>query len=266
VASQPDTIQCICTEEYHGKNCELRKPEIKLHINESITHAAAVVQYFIINFISLNLILSYQQVYPTLPNLLEYRHEQKTAPEIILVKLYSSYDEISPELYLISVHINFTTIYATTQVNEKTRCMHIRTLISTNETQRISDYSPIKYHSICRNNTDLFCFRDDFYLCICDENHSRVECFRYDYQLDQCSYCLAGGRCLKGDRSKSNDYICLCPPCHSGTKCQFNSNSFAFTLDQLFYTDLVSKTHKTAIQLIILIPLLVMVLVNIYCV
>jgi hypothetical protein len=60
----------------------------------------------------------------------------------------------------------------------------------------------------------------------------------------------------KGDRSQPNDFICLCSPCHSGTRCQFNSNSFAFNLDQLFYTDLVSKTHKTTIQLLILIPLL----------
>jgi hypothetical protein len=90
-----------------------------------------------------------------------------------------------------------------------------------------------------------------------DRANSFEECFLYDYQLDQCSYCLAGGRCLKGDRSKSNDYICLCPPCHSGTKCQFNSNSFAFTLDQLFFTDLNSvKQQKITLCLLIIIPLL----------
>jgi hypothetical protein len=254
---KPDTVACICTKEYHGKNCEMRKPEMRLYINDSVSHVAAVLQYFDIDFISLNLILSSQQVYRTLPNLLEYRHEQRTVPEIILVKLYSSYEQTSPELYLISVHVNVTTIYATTQVIEKTRCMHLHTLISANETQVKTTYSPIKYHYVCRNKSNLFCFRDDFYLCICDENHSRVECFLYDYQLDQCSHCLAGGRCLKGDRSQPNDFICLCPPCHSGTKCQFNSNSFAFTFDQLFFTDLNSvKQQKITLCLLIIIPLL----------
>jgi hypothetical protein len=227
---------------------------VKLYINESIDHAAAVVQYFVINFTSLNLILFHQQVNRTLPDSLEYRHKGQTAPDIILVKLYSSDIEIPVELYLISVHLNVTTINATTQVIEKTRCKDIHTI------QNISDYSPIQYHNICQNNTNLFCFRDEFYLCICEENHSRVECFNYDDKLDQCSHCLTGGRCIQEDRSRSKDFICLCPPCHSGTNCQFNWNSFAFTLDQLFYTDLVSKTHKITSQLLIIIPILLFLL------
>jgi hypothetical protein len=258
--SIPNTVGCMCTEQYYGKNCELRKPAVKLYINKSVNHIAAVVQYFDIDLISLNLILVHQQVYRTLPALLEYRHGQKTAPEIILVKLYSSQTELSVELYLISVHINVATIYATTQVIENTRCVDIRTLILDNETQVISNYSPIKYHYLCRNNTNLFCFRDGFYLCICDENHSRVECFLYDSTLDQCSQCLAGGRCLTGDRLRPNNFICLCPPCHSGTNCQFNSNSFAFTLDQLFFTDLISINQKPTVRLLIIISVLLFLL------
>jgi hypothetical protein len=254
--AKPDTIACICTEEYHGIYCELKKPEVKLYINESVYYEAAVVQYFDIDHISLNLNLAYQKVYRTLPPLLEYRHGKKIAPEIILVKLYSSQFENPAELYLISVHIDVAMIYATTQVIEKNRCVHIRSLISDNETQVISNYSPIKYHSLCRNNTDLFCFRDDFYLCICEENHSRVDCFLYDSNLDQCFGCLAGGRCLQGDRSRSNDFICLCPPCYSGTRCQFNSNSFVFTIDQLFYIDLISSKQKMTLCLLIIGSLL----------
>ncbi|CAF3381724.1 unnamed protein product [Rotaria socialis] len=126
--------------------------------------------------------------------------------------------------------------------------------------QLVSNYSPIKYHHFCLNNTDLFCFRDDFYLCICSENHSRAECFRYNSKHDQCSHCLAGGRCLKGDQVKSTDFICLCPPCHSGTHCQFNSNSFAFTLDQLFFIDLISINRKAIVRLLIILPLVLFLL------
>jgi hypothetical protein len=224
---------------------------VKLYINESVDHAAAVVQYFDINFMSLSLILFHQQVNRTLPDSLEYRHTGQTAPDIIIVKLYSSDIEIPVELYLISVHLNVTTINATTQVIEKTRCKNIQTI------PIISDYSPIQYHNICQNNTNLFCFRDEFYLCICEENHLRVECFNYDDKLDQCSRCLAGGRCIQEDRSRPKDFICLCPPCYSGTKCQLNSNSFVFTLDQLFFTDLNSiEQQKITLRLLIIIPLL----------
>jgi hypothetical protein len=110
----------------------------------------------------------------------------------------------------------------------------------------------MRYHRICANNSDLLCFRDDLYLCICADNHTRVECFRYDDTLDRCSSCVAGSRCLQGDRTRVNDYLCLCSPCHSGRRCQFNSRSFTFTLDQLFHTDLISSHKRTMISLLIL--------------
>ena len=88
------------------------------------------------------------------------------------------------------------------------------------------------------------------YLCICAENQTRVECFIYDQDLDRCSFCLAGGRCLRGDLRQSNDFICICPPCHSGKECQFNTNSFAFTLDQLFSVELLSNKKQMTVGLL----------------
>jgi hypothetical protein len=102
------------------------------------------------------------------------------------------------------------------------------------------DNSVFKYHYLCRNNTSLLCFTDNSYLCICDENHTRAECFGYDDSLDRCSSCLADAQCLKGNQSLI-DFICLCPRCYSGNMCQFNSESFSFTLDQLLSANLVSE-------------------------
>jgi hypothetical protein len=73
-----------------------------------------------------------------------------------------------------------------------------------------------------------------------------VECFLYNDKLDRCSHCLFQGRCLKGDPRRSNDFLCLCPSCHSGRQCQFNTESFSFTLDQLFSSDLLSNQRSTS--------------------
>ncbi len=73
---------------------------------------------------------------------------------------------------------------------------------------------------------------DEWYLCICEENHSRVECFGYDHNLDQCSFCLSGGQCLIENRSTSK-FLCLCPQCHYGSLCQFSIEGISFTLDSL---------------------------------
>jgi hypothetical protein len=48
---------------------------------------------------------------------------------------------------------------------------------------------------------------------------------------------LSGGKCLQGDLKDPNDLICLCPSCHYGHLCEFNSESFGFTLDSLFIKD-----------------------------
>ena len=78
-----------------------------------------------------------------------------------------------------------------------------------------------------------------------------MECFNYDDQLDRCKQCRAEGRCLKGDPRRSTDFLCLCPECHSGGQCQFNTKSFLFTLDQLFSSDLLSDQRSTTISLLI---------------
>ena len=117
------------------------------------------------------------------------------------------------------------------------------------------DSSPIRYHHICRDNLHLLCFRDDVYLCLCAENQSRAECFLYDNQLDRCEHCRADGRCLQGNYHLAKDFVCLCPACYSGDRCQFNTKSFSFTLDQLFSPDLLSTERQTTISLLIFFSL-----------
>ena len=90
-----------------------------------------------------------------------------------------------------------------------------------------------KYHHICRNNTKRFCFHDENYFCICQQDHYRAECFVHDPQLDHCDACLSGGKCLQGYPTDPNEFICLCPSCHQGDRCEFSFQAFGFTLDSL---------------------------------
>lgn len=122
----------------------------------------------------------------------------------------------------------------------------------------ILDVSLFKYHRLCRDNQRLLCFYDNLYLCFCDD-HKRAECFGYDHGLDQCSGCHGGGRCLQGYWMQAKDFICVCPPCRSGRTCLFNAEIFAFTLDQLFVTDLTasdSNIQERTFYLLIIAPLI----------
>ncbi|UJR07875.1 hypothetical protein I4U23_012157 [Adineta vaga] len=255
-ASKPDSYQCLCTDQYYGRNCHLKKSETTLHINKTVSYSAAVIQYFDIDFLLMNLVLAQQEVYQTLPAFHYYRHTQNTAPELILIKLYSQEINVPAEIYLLSVHIDVTSISATTQIIEQNRCVDVHSLISDNITDISDNYFPIIYHNICQKNENLLCFKDDVYLCICSEEHNRVDCFTYDKHLDQCFDCLTNGRCIKGNRTQMNHFLCLCPPCYSGARCQFNSNSFAFTLDQLFFVDLTSTKSKILMYLLIIFSII----------
>ena len=233
--STPGGFICHCQPLYHGNTCELEKELVQLHIQQSVEHRGAVLQYFDVDLAELNLVLLYQYAVHQMPKKFTHLNAAKGFAELAVVKLYT---DVLLGIYLIALHINVPSINGSTVINEQTRCVPIQVLF--NETEEIS---PMKYHQLCRRNHSLLCFHDERYLCICETNHSRVDCFGYDHSLDRCSRCLAGGRCLQGERARADDYICICPLCYSGEFCQFSSISFSFTLDQLFAADLLSENR-----------------------
>ncbi len=99
-----------------------------------------------------------------------------------------------------------------------------------------------KYHSLCRKNARLFCFYDMDFLCICQEDHYRVDCFGQTTRpgLDHCDLCLSSGKCVKGSPNNPNDFVCLCPHCYQGLRCQFSLQAFGITLDYLLLADSTS--------------------------
>ena len=238
---QPDRIICLCQKQYYGSRCQSKRSSIHFSLSTDHPHQGVVLQVLQIDLSSLEFLLLQQQVFLQLPQQMEYYHQdQSLLTGIVLAKVYSSSEVSFADLYLLSVYQKIFSIDGQTNLSSINRCEHQRTFSSSSE-----DSSPIRYHHICINNPTRLCFRDDVYLCICTENHSRVECFNYDDQLDQCEMCRSNGRCLQGNPTRSNQFLCLCPQCHSGRYCQFNTKSFSFTLDQLFSPDLLSHQRQT---------------------
>ena len=116
----------------------------------------------------------------------------------------------------------------------------------------VDDETLFKYHQICKNNTDRFCFYDAIYFCICRTDHKGVDCFGHDPFLERCSLCLSGGTCVKEDLQSSNHFICLCPYCSQGRQCQFSIELFGFTLDLLIGSDSIILQYIYIILVIII--------------
>lgn len=64
-----------------------------------------------------------------------------------------------------------------------------------------------------------------------------AECFGHVPTIDQCQECLASGRCIKGNLEQSNDFLCICPYCTQGDRCEFSLQAFGFTFDSLLAFD-----------------------------
>ncbi|CAF1181153.1 unnamed protein product [Adineta ricciae] len=221
---KPTEYYCICTDLYYGKQCELPKQIISLRINNTAEYRAIVIQYFQINVTTLNLILISQHVYTRLPSRLTNLLSELKPPDLIVAKQYIDINQV--HIYIISIQINGTSISITTHMSEINRCVDVRSLFP--ETER--EIHAYKYHRLCRKNSTLFCFYDPNYLCICDKDHYRVECFGYNHNIERCSFCFANGQCLIEDRRHRENYLCLCPRCHSGRLCQFTDDGLSFTL------------------------------------
>ena len=112
-----------------------------------------------------------------------------------------------------------------------------------------STTSVFYYHHLCqakRNENPTFtCFRDLNYLCICEEDHYRAECFGYNRFLDECSLCLSNGYCLKGELNDQSDFLCVCPRCFNGKMCQHSSELMSFTFDSLIVKDLQNNLQMS---------------------
>ena len=117
--------------------------------------------------------------------------------------------------------------------------------------------SVFKYHQICQNNTRLVCFHDESYFCICENDHYRAICFIHNPQLDRCDKCLSGGKCLQGDLTDPNDFLCLCPSCHQGRQCEFSMEAFGITLDSLIvgYGKQIKIIYVSIISLLFIVGL-----------
>jgi hypothetical protein len=142
---KPNEFLCICNNRYYGKQCEFEKLTVELHFNGSIMHTGVVVQYFRLNFISLDLTLIHQRVFITLPNVLFTVHDDDKAPEVILIKFYTNKQIM---IHLISFQIDVILINETIQLTETDRCMPVRMLWPTTESMYIYIPGKNKLHTL----------------------------------------------------------------------------------------------------------------------
>ena len=246
---------CVCTNSFEGNHCENAKGMVRIEIHSQLKPTdilGTTIVYNDYQIPSLRLTPRHQQVYNQLPTNLRLVYSQKTgtyAPSVAILKVYSSnsLDE-EPNYYILYYYPNNKTISITVNLTTETYCPLILSLNSTT--------AVFSYHQLCRTNASYSCFRDHNYLCICEQDYPRAECFGYNRWIDLCSMCLSNGRCLQGELDDKRDFLCLCPKCHHGQMCQYSNEFMGFTLDSLIVKDTM-QNHRLFSSIYMSITLLI---------
>ena len=133
--SKPHEFKCECTSEYTGDNCTepIRLAQLNLE-NTTSEYEGTMIQVFEVDFVTLELQRVHQSIYSTWPRSFQYPHSDRTAPALILLKLYHLKSEM---LHLLSVQINQTSIRMNVSINEDNQCKKPRHLSAPNEGESI---------------------------------------------------------------------------------------------------------------------------------
>ncbi|UJR11129.1 hypothetical protein I4U23_015310 [Adineta vaga] len=224
---------CNCSANFHGEYCEKSKFTIQINLNITNHAVASIIQLYDVHPHDLHLLLQNQQVISGVPLSIRFHHTKTVAPSLAVLKLYDH--SIQSKYYIIYIQENKISI----NINSTPRhCPYAMSLpFLQNYTTKTAVF---KYHRLCQVNRKLLCFHDDNYLCICEYNHIRVDCFGLDSSADQCNFCLSNGKCLRGDVKNQDDFLCICPKCSYGRRCEYTAYAFGFTLDSLLANDRLS--------------------------
>ncbi|CAF2718493.1 unnamed protein product [Rotaria sp. Silwood2] len=223
---------CDCKEDYQGEQCQYKSNQIDIRIDETIlTISSSFILHYIIAFDRYT------------------RHERKTIIKkiafgdntmtiyarqpfnILFIQIPNGdyYLTILREKYIPSEYIH-------TQVVPKNRCYSALDLY--NDTFRQYEYlRRVKYYPLlCRQDPQLMCFYDEYYMCICDSDRFS-NCFQFNntmkYDCSGENLCDNDGRCFLNNETCSTTFICVCNECYYGGQCQFSTKDFIFSLDPI---------------------------------
>ncbi|UJR06764.1 hypothetical protein I4U23_011051 [Adineta vaga] len=229
---------CICPLEYSGKQCKYRQTRIDIKFDNQIEITATLF----LHFITLK-----DQIEPIRLSIMK-----KITWDQTLLTLYTSiqfnlaFAEIFNKLYLIIFQEEIIiSAFITTKIRPSHRCFSIDELFNETIVNRKLLRRIKHYHIPCREQSDLMCFYDAFYLCLCDQ-FRRAYCFAFDHKMTyNCSgydICENGGLCFQDDFKCPISFQCICPKCYYGSRCQFSTKESTLSLDAIIGYQIYQNT------------------------
>ena len=118
-------VNCICHEDYYGNLCQFETEKIDLAVRKNNVSGISVIQYFSIDFVTLDLTLVHQQVLEQTPDHLHYQYSTNYAPQIILLKNYQDMTTKYPSIFLLLLTMKEKNINSSTALTEENVCFNV---------------------------------------------------------------------------------------------------------------------------------------------
>ncbi|CAF2548696.1 unnamed protein product [Rotaria sp. Silwood2] len=223
---------CVCKEGYQGTRCQYKSNQIDIHIDETIL---TISSSFILHYIIAYDRLTKHERITTLKkiafgyNTMTIYVQQPFNILFIQIPDGNYYLTVLRERFILSEYIRTT-------ISSKNRCYPVFDLF--NDTFRQFEYlRQVKYYPLlCRQDPQLMCFYDEYFMCICDSDHFS-NCFQFNntikYNCNGKNLCYNNGQCFLNNETCPTAFICMCNDCYYGRQCQFSTKNFIFSLDPI---------------------------------
>ncbi|CAF3602035.1 unnamed protein product, partial [Adineta steineri] len=185
-----ESYVCFCSEQFHGSRCQYLNHRIEISLkNIDISSYLLVYIYNEISFersIPTFTILKKMTMFQD--HVILYSQEMF---RMLLVKIDNR--------YYLAVLQEIVQSNITTLINPARRCASVDEVLNTKLVSLPRIQRLKSYHIPCQHDFNLQCFVDEFYICLCTEEH-HSNCFPLDHQsslvCEDNVYCENGGTCI----------------------------------------------------------------------
>ena len=253
---------CVCQDQYTGKHCEHLQQywyiSIPANISDLSTVPVIIVMSGTVHVLRLETRarLMYKNI--LLPNTLKM-HRSNTH-RLAFIRMF--HNNTHNFYYMIAIQNTDSIHQLNTSVISQHLCQNVSKLF--NETI-VYEYSYLKrmklYHLPCQQNKDLRCFFDEYRICLCTLLHTS-DCHSFHHKYNFCDYCKNDGLCVRENPHEQRwNFVCLCPKCSFGRRCQFTSENYFITLDMLIGTEIKRDVFFNQQPFIIYLTLTILILI-----
>ncbi|CAF0945764.1 unnamed protein product [Adineta ricciae] len=253
---------CLCPIGFSGPTCETIQTKVHISFID-----IEIPRSLFVHFITVQ--TEHDPIRTTINVKIPF--DQNQAIVQISISFHIIIVQISKEYFLTYVSANNTSSSVSiVQTKMEQRCLNVLQLFH-NET--VAKYSLLRrvkyYHLLCRDKQQLKCFYDEeAFMCLCNEE-GYANCFSFDfnvkYTCKRYGDCQNNAQCFSDRPNCPLSTFCVCEDCFYGSKCQFTTKGFDFSLDAILGYQIrphLSVNHQPTIVKITIVLTTIMVVIG----